>query len=237
MIRFLSLLILFLNISVQNGVTEKQDESYLYYPLHIGNTWYFKAYKKKWKKKRWVYLKAEILEPEKGEEAYFFISAPKVDINYLVCRTEKGVFMKISRYPVPLFEYSIDIRFSPDVPILKFPLSISKEWQYEGEASADVLNLFKIVRTVKAIVKVHKKERSSTDIGYIECYRIKSQIDKDDGKGFQISQYWWGKNIGYVRADTVNHYAELVGYRIYSKKKKMFIEKYSEKTKEIFNLR
>ncbi len=195
-----------------------QDESGLYYPMQLNNTWYLKAYKQS-NKDKLLNVKAQVIRIEErdGKEYYYFY-APSVDIRYLMRKDETGVYMKSMKYPFPIFNFSVYVDFTPEVQIMKFPLKAGDKWDVKGKADALIFKFFKITRNIESRFECVGYEKITTAAGTIDTCHISVMIDEGDGKGFYQENYWYGKNTGYAYSDTKNHHAELVGYKLYKEK-------------------
>ncbi|MCX7699005.1 MAG: hypothetical protein N2114_06020 [Candidatus Goldbacteria bacterium] len=182
----------------------------------IGNVWYYKAYKCS-EPEKILKIKANITSIENIDGIdYYFFNAPSVDIRYLLRKLDEGVFLKVMRFPFPIFNFSINVVFTPEFPMMKYPLLKGKKWNYEGYAEAKILGVFKITRNVKAEFEVIKRDKIITDAGRLDTYHIRVNVDEGDGKGIKIKKYWYAKNIGFAISDNDNHKCELVGYVVKS---------------------
>ncbi|MCX7697892.1 MAG: hypothetical protein N2114_00300 [Candidatus Goldbacteria bacterium] len=201
-----------------------------YYPMAKGSLLFFEAYKKA-EPDKIIKVKAEIKDIEKKDEKdYFYFYAPKVDIRYLIRRDKNGVYMRVIRYPFPIFNFSIEANIIPEVNFFKFPLKAGNKWEQKAKASAQIL-FFSIERNITGKFEVVKREKIKTKVGEIDTYLIHAVVDQGDGKA-TVEKYWYGKGFGYVRADTNVHFAELVGYSIIDEETGQRYEKLPEKVNE-----
>ncbi len=190
------------------------DDSYLYYPAHVGNILYLKARKKAEPDKE-VFVKAEIIKIEKKDDGdYFYFYGPQVNVRYLIGIDKDGVSMRVIKYPFPFFDISIEVDIKPKMPIIKFPLKAGAKWHYEGQGEAHLL-FIPITRNLKADFEIVERVTRKTEAGDIDCYHLKVLLDSGDGKGVTTEEYWYAKGIGYAIADTSGHVASIVGYKIF----------------------
>lgn len=187
-----------------------------FFPVKIGNVWYYKAYKCS-EPEKILKIKADITSIENIDGInYYFFNAPSVDIQYLIRKSNDAVLLKVMKFPFPIFNFSINVVFYPEFPMIKFPLLKGAKWSYEGKAEAKILGIFKITRNIKADFEVKKREKIITDAGRLDTYHIIVSVDEGDGKGIKIKKYWYAKNIGFTISDNDNHKCELVGYTVMS---------------------
>ena len=189
-----------------------KDNSDTYFPVHLKDAWYYQGYKKN-EPEKIINVKAEVIEIKNIDgKDYYYYSAPDMDMRYFIRKDTDGAYMRIMKYPFPIFNFSIEIDIIPEMKTLSFPLFVGKKWEYEGQASTVVFVFFKITRDIKAKFEVVSKKILKTPLGEIESYNICSLVDEGDGKGFKKSYHWYGKNIGYILSDTPLHYAKLTKY-------------------------
>ncbi|HDQ25271.1 MAG TPA: hypothetical protein ENN43_00800 [bacterium] len=194
----------------------KRDDSPDFYPLAVGNTWYYEGYKKI-APDTMVQAKGEIIRiEEKDGIEYYYAYSPKVNIRYLVRKDEWGAYMRVIRYPFPVFGFSIDVDIVPEMPFIKFPLKEGTKWTHRAKAKTWVLFLY-IERSIHVDFEVAGKTIIKTDAGDLEAWHIKATVDEGDGKA-ALDEYWYARGVGYARADASGHYAQVVGYKIYDEK-------------------
>lgn len=207
------LLIFTLNAAIKDI---KYPISSSFFPVNIGNIWYYKAYKCN-EPEKILKIRADISSIENIEGIdYYFFNAPSVDIRYFIRKDNNAVHLKVMKFPLPIFNFSINVFFYPEFPMIKFPLLKGEKWDYEGKAEATILGIFKITRTIKADFEVIKRDKVITDAGRLDAYHIIVKMDEGDGKGIKIKKYWYAKNIGFTISDNDNHKCELVGYVVKS---------------------
>ncbi len=207
--------------------SKTEEDNGDYYPMHVGNVLYLKGFKKN-NPSKILYVKAEIKSVEKkaGKEyTYFF--APMVNVRYFVRRDTEGVYMKIMRYPFPFFGFPIEIELTPEMKFISFPLKPGVKWAYKGRAEAVILGM-RIGREISTDFEIVSMEKIETAAGVFDSCHVIAMVDEGDGKGRRPEKYWYAKGLGYSRADTSGHFAELTGYRIWSDEKKAYIEKMPE---------
>jgi hypothetical protein len=208
-------------------ITPSKNENWMeYYPTYPHDVWYFKGYKKAGSERKFMKVKAEILgiENKDGKDYYYFY-APKVEIRYLMRKDEGGVYMRVIKYPFPIFDFSIEVNITPEMPIIKFPIKIGDKWVHKARAEATLFGFLKLGRNIQSDFEVLRKEMLHTEAGNVEAYHIKVLVDEGDGKTRTTEKYWYGKGTGYTYSDTTGHDAFLVGYRFYDEK----IAKWREK--------
>jgi hypothetical protein len=206
----------------------KNEKALDYYPVHVGNTWYFRGYKKKEPGIR-VNVKAEIvgMEPKDGKDYYYFY-APSVGIRYLIRADEKAVYMRVIKYPFPLFGFPIEVNIVPEMPIIKSPFKVGERWTYKGRAEAVILGFIKLGRDIRSDFECVRKERLRTEAGDIDAYHIKVLVDEGDGKTVTTEKYWYGQGRGYSYSDTSGHDAFILGYKLWNEKTGKWDEKIPE---------
>ena len=205
------------------------DDSYTYYPGHVGNVLYLKGIKRSVPDKT-LYVKAETkaIETRDGKEYYYFY-APQVEIRYLInIDKENGISMKIIKYPFPFFGASIEVTLTPQMMFLKFPLKVGEKWSYQGRGEATLLGFIKVGRDLKTDFEIIGKETVKTEAGDFEAYNVLANVDEGDGKPVRSEKYWYAKGLGYTIADTTSHRADLVGYKIYDEATGTWKEKLPE---------
>ena len=191
-----------------------------YFPLHRGNTWYYKAYKRGEDK---VYKSiTRVIEKEKidGRE-YFYFRAPCFDVSYLMRKTAEGVYARIIRFPFLAFSITVDI--IPEMKTLSLPLEKGKKWSYKGKGSTKIFGFIEITRDISAEFEVDKKEAIKTAAGEMEAYHIRALIDQGDGN-LKLKKYWYAKGVGFASSDNEDNVLEVTGYRLYSEEKQDFVE-------------
>lgn len=190
-----------------------KDEAY--YPIYKGNTLYFKGYRKKEPSKE-LKVKAEVvgIEQRDGKDyAYFY--APQMNVRYLIRRDKEGVYMRVIRYPFPIFDFSIEVNIKPEMKIISFPLKTGQKWEYKGRAETLVFGFMNIGRDIKSTFEAKEKRVIKTWAGDLDTVHMQVLVDEGDGGTPKLEKYWYAKGFGYSVADTSGHYAELVGYKIY----------------------
>jgi hypothetical protein len=206
----------------------KKEKSMDYYPLHVGDTWYFKGYKKKDPSTR-LNVKAQVLgiEPKDGKD-YYYIYAPSVGIRYLMRTDEKGVYMRVIKYPFPIFGFPIEVDLVPEMTIIRGTFKVGERWTYKGRAEAVIFGFLKLGRDIKSDFECVRKELLRTEAGDIEAYHIKVLVDEGDGKTVTTEKYWYGKGRGYSFSDTSGHDAFILGYKLWNDKTGQWDEKIPE---------
>ncbi len=201
-----------------------------YYPMSVGNVLYFKAFKKD-KPEEKLKIKAEVkcIETKEGTD-YFYFFAPEVDVRYLVRRDAGGVYMRGIKFPFPLFKFAITVDIKPELMFIRFPLEVGAKWEQETRAKARVL-FIPIKKDVKASFEIVRKESLQTEAGEIEAYLVHAWVGRGDEEP-ELGKFWYAKGIGYTVANTIEHFAEIVGYRVFDEQKRVWNEKLPENPEE-----
>jgi hypothetical protein len=203
-------------------VKPQYPEDARYYPERLGNTWYFQGYTKK-EPNRLLKVKAEILSEEKEDgQIYYYIHAPKMGIRYVNKRKDDAVYMRIIKYPFPIFGFPIEVNLIPEMPVMKYPIKAGAKWIHK--AKARVVIIFPLERDIQSDFEIIGKETVNVPAGTIEAWHIKVLVNQGDGT-VTTEEYWYGKDFGYCKANTTGHYAELVGYRMFNEKTGKWMEK------------
>ena len=210
-------------------LTPGKKESVMdYYPLHVGDTWYYRGYKSSAPDVR-VNVKAQIvgIEPKDGID-YYYIYAPGVGIRYLMRKDDKGVYMRVIKYPFPIFGFPIEVDLVPEMKVIKSPFKVGERWSYKGRAEATVFGFLKLGRDIRSDFECVRKERLKTDAGVIDVFHTKVLVDEGDNKTVTTEKYWYGENRGYTYSDTTGHKAYIVGFKLFNEKTGQWDEKLPE---------
>ncbi|MCX7697861.1 MAG: hypothetical protein N2114_00145 [Candidatus Goldbacteria bacterium] len=193
-------------------------ESQRFFPASIGNKWFYQGYWKNDKDKKIVKVKAEILNIEKRDgKEYFYYYAPKVGIRYLNRKDEKGVYMRVIKFPFPIFSFAlIEVDIVPEMLVIKFPLKVGEKWTQKAKASTTLFGFWKIERDIQSDFEVVEKVKINTGVGEIEAYHIRANVDNSYEK--TVENYWYGKDIGYSVSDTTSYFVKVHGYIIKDEK-------------------
>ncbi|HPD18463.1 MAG TPA: hypothetical protein PLF61_02235 [Candidatus Goldiibacteriota bacterium] len=195
-----------------------EKESSRFFPAAVGNRWFYQGYWKNDQDKKTVKVKADILNVEKKDgKEYFYYCAPKVDIRYLNRKDETGVYMRVIKFPFPVFSFAmIEVDLEPEMLIIKFPFKVGEKWTAKAKASTTVFGFWKLSRDVQTDFEVVEKVKIQTGVGEIEAYHIKAIIDNS----FNVTEenYWYGKDIGYAVGETSAYFVKVHGYIIKDEK-------------------
>jgi hypothetical protein len=195
-----------------------EKESSRYFPAAVGNRWFYQGYWKNDKDKKTVKVKADILNVEKKDgKEYFYYCAPKVDIRYLNRKDETGVYMRVIKFPFPVFSFAlIEVDLEPEMLVIKFPFKVGEKWTAKAKASTTVFGFWKLSRDIQTDFEVVEKVKIQTGVGEIEAYHIKAIIDNS----FNVVEenYWYGKDIGYSVSDNSSYFVKVHGYIIKDEK-------------------
>lgn len=208
---------------IVNSVTSQQKDkiekdSFRFFPASVGNKWFYQGYWKNDKDKKIIKVKAEILSIEKRDDKeYFYYYAPKVGMRYLNRKDETGVYMRVIKFPFPIFSFAlIEVDIEPEMLVIKFPLKVGEKWTQKAKASTRLFGFLKIRRDIQTDFEVVEKVKIKTGIGEIEAYHIKVDIDNSYEK--TVEHYWYGKDIGYSVSDTTSYFVNVHGYIIKDEK-------------------
>jgi len=200
----------------QKEIIEKESERF--FPAAVGNKWFYQGYWKNDKDKKIVKVKAEILNTEKRDgKEYFYYYAPKVGIRYLNRKDETGVYMRVIKFPFPIFSFAlIEVDIEPEMLVIKFPFKVGEKWTQKAKASTTLFGVWKISRDIQSDFEVVEKVKIKTGAGEIEAYHIRANVDNSYEK--TVENYWYGKDIGYSVSDTTSYFVQVDGYIIKDEK-------------------
>lgn len=195
-----------------------EKESMRFFPATVGNKWFYQGYWKNDKDKKVVKVKAEIPNVEKKDgKEYFYYYAPKVGIRYLNRKDETGVYMRVIKFPFPIFSFAlIEVDIVPEMLVIKFPIKVGEKWTQKAKASTTLFGIWKIERDIQSDFEVVEKVKIQTGIGEIEAYHIRANVDNSYEK--TVENYWYGKDIGYSVSDTTSYFVKVHGYIIKDEK-------------------
>jgi len=184
-----------------------------YYPLTVGNKYYYKAYRKD-EPEREYQVKAEIKNRQTiDDKEYFYFFAPSEDVRYFVRRDEEGVFMRLVKRRIPLFGLSIDVNLVPELLFLRFPLTVGDTWSQQLTGTTRIL-LIPIRRTIEGKFQVVDRQVLHTEVGDVDAFVINMSLGVLGGS-METSTFWYGENVGYMKSDAPEDFSELVGYRVF----------------------
>lgn len=199
------------------------NHSAQYYPLTIGNEYYYKVFRKHAPNREYR-VKAEVrnLQTVDGKD-YFYFHAPGADIRYLVRRDESGVFMRLLKREIPLFGISFDVHLIPELMFLRFPLTVGDQWSQRVVASARIL-FIPVSRTIEGRFQVVDRQILRTEAGDIDVFVINASLGVIN-KSMADKTFSYGANVGYVKADAPEDFTVLVGYRVFDEQAGIWIDK------------
>jgi len=198
----------------------KYPESAAYYPAHVGDTLYFRGYFKDDEEKKTHRVKAVVSKTEQKDGIdYYYYDAGKIGIRYLIRKRDSGVYMRVMKYPFPIFGFLIEVNIKPEMCVMKFPLKSGEKWVEKGRAETRILGMWDVGRDIRSDFEVVGRETIDTEIGKIDTVHIRVLVDDGDGDEPTLEKYWYGKNIGYARSDTSSHFVEIVGYEVFNDEK------------------
>jgi hypothetical protein len=205
------------------AANEPLTHSARYFPLTIGNEYYYKAVKTR-TPIREHQVKAELRNLQTlGDKQYFYFFAPGVDVRYLVRRDECGMFMRLLKRDFPLFGLSFNVHLIPELLFLRFPLTVGDRWSQQVVAKARIL-FIPISRSIEGRFHVVDREVLHTEAGDIDAYVVNAGIGAVDGKMDDMT-FWYGENVGYIKADAPEDLSVIVGYRVLDEQTGIWIDK------------
>jgi len=230
MVRFNLCILLFLASGLVNGGDEPvsdKDEPFVlstrYYPLTIGNEYYYKGFKAK-APNRELLVKAELKNVQVvDDEDYFYLFSRSENIRYLVRRDGAGVYMRILKREFPLFGLSFNVHLQPELLFLRFPLAIGEKWSQQVTASARIL-FIPIRRTIEASYHVVDRVLLHTEAGDIDAFVVNASLGVV-GEPMASKTFWYGENVGYIKASAPEDSMTIVGYRVFDEQNGLWIDK------------
>lgn len=198
-------------------------DSARYFPLTIGNEYYYKAVKARAPNREYR-VRAEIrnLQTFEGKD-YFYLFAPGVDVRYLIRRDETGMFMRLLKRDIPLFGISFDVHLIPELLFLRFPLTVGDRWSEQVVAKARIL-FFPVSRTIEARYHVADRQVLHTEAGDIDAFMVNASLGVVN-RPMVNKTFWYGENVGYIKAIAPEDSAVLVGYRVLDEQTGIWIDK------------
>ena len=194
-----------------------------YYPLTIGNKYYYKVFRKDAPNREYQ-VKAEVRNLQTVDDKdYFYFFAPGADIRYLVRRDESGVFMRLLKREIPLFGISFNVHLVPELMFLRFPLSVGDQWSQQVVAKARIL-FIPVSRTIEGRFHVVDRQVLHTEAGDIDVFVVNASLGVVN-KPMANKTFSYGANVGYVKADAPEDFTMLVGYRVFDEQTGIWIDK------------
>lgn len=204
-----------------SATDEPLTRSARYYPLTVGNEYYYTAIKAN-APNRELRVKAEIknLQTVDGED-YFYLFAPSENIRYLLRRDKAGVYMRLLKRDFPLFGLTFNVHLKPEVMFLRFPLAIDDQWSQRVTASARIF-FIPIRRTIEAKYHVVDKVVLHTEAGDIEAFVVNASLGVVGGE-IANKTFWYGEKIGYIKSSAPEDSMIIVGYRVFDEQTGLWI--------------
>ena len=183
-----------------------------YYPLTIGNEYYYKAASAN-SPNRELRVKAEIknLQTLDGED-YFYLFSPSEDIRYLLRRDDAGMHMRLLKRDFPLFGLSFNVHLIPELLFLRFPLEVGDRWSQQLTAKAKFM-FIPVRRKIEARFHVADRVILHTEVGDIDSFVVEADLGVVGGE-MARKTFWYGENVGYVKVEAPEDSAIIVGYRV-----------------------
>lgn len=181
-----------------------------YYPLDDSLTWVYSATEKK---EGGITFTAEAVISEKQSiegKVYAFFNAPSVNVRFLVRIDEKGGYMKVIKYPYPIFNnISYDVYVEPEIIFIKFPLVAGEKWEQVLQAKAVVFGFFTFDRSIKMSYENLGEEELLIGGKPVKAWHILMYRDEGDGGPMKKEESWYADGIGYVKGETEANYIML----------------------------
>jgi len=205
------------------AVDEPIGHSARYYPLTIGNKYYYKVIRTDAASREYQ-VKAEVrnVQTVDGKD-YFYFFAPGADIRYLVRRDESGVFMRLLKREIPLFGISFNVHLVPELMFLRFPLTVGDQWSQQVVAKARIL-FIPVSRTIEGRFHVVDRQVLHTEAGDIDVFVVNASLGVAN-QSMANKTFSYGANVGYVKADAPEDFTVLVGYRVFDEQTGIWIDK------------
>ncbi len=186
--------------------------SYEYFPVNLGDVWYYKGYKKA-DKTNIFDIKAEVKTIEVIDgKAYYYYSAPAANVRFLIRTDEAGAYLRVLRFPYPILDFlSIDIDIKPEVQFLRFPFVVGDSWSMTATARAEFFK-FEIIKHLTTTFTVLANENLKIGNTEIDTFHIRNSINQGDGTPPVIEDHWHGKGVGYTQSDTPEYFLTLDRY-------------------------
>ena len=144
---------------------------------------------------------------------YFFFNVPGFDIRFFARSDEKAAYMKLVRYPYPLFKFlSYDVVLKKEIDFVRYPFVDGEKWRRETEGAA---MLWPVV--IKRKITADFDVTGPLDAVYkgkaVDAWHVRMIMEIGD-KNPMEENHWYVEGIGYVRGDTKQHFVELEGFRL-----------------------
>jgi len=193
-----------------------------YYPLTVGNEYYYKAVKAN-APNRELRVKVEIkdLQAVDGDD-YFYLFAPSENIRYLIRRDKAGVYMRLLKRKFPLFGLSFNVHLKPELLFLRFPLVIGDQWSQRVTASARLF-FIPFSRTIEAKYHVVDHVILHTEAGDIDAFVVNASLGVVGG-AIASKTFWYGENVGYIKGSAPEDSMIIVGYRVFDEQTGLWID-------------
>jgi hypothetical protein len=206
-----------------SAIDEPLTNSARYYPLTVGNEYYYKGVKAN-APKRELRVKSEIknLQTVDGED-YFYLFSNSENIRYLVRRDTAGVYMRLLKRQFPLFGLSFNVHLKPELLFLRFPLAIDDKWSQRVTASARIL-FIPFSRMIEARFHVVDRVILQTEAGDIDAFVVNASLGVVGG-AMASKTFWYGENVGYTKASAPEDSMIIVGYRVFDEQNGLWIDK------------
>jgi hypothetical protein len=144
---------------------------------------------------------------------YYFFSVPDFDIRFYVNTDEHGAYMKLVRYPYPLFKFlSYDVVFRKAINFVRYPFVIGEKWHQETDAGAQ-LGPIVIIKKLKADFEVVDSREVEYKGATMTAYHVRILMDQGDGGKISEENHLYVDGIGYFGGETEMHKVVLYNYQ------------------------
>jgi hypothetical protein len=183
-----------------------------WYPVTIGSTWTYTGYFKSYGNVTHT-AQASISDKEFIVDGYYYyFNIPDFDIRFYISVDETGAYMKLVRYPFPLFSFfSFDVIFANKLKFVSYPFVVGYKWHQETDAVAQI-GPFTIKRKITADFRTASKEQVTVNGRTMNAFHVALDINEGDGH-IKHENHWYIDGVGYYKGDTEEHYVQLQSYR------------------------
>jgi len=181
-----------------------------WYPINVNDSWIYEGYFKS-EPKKILKVKAVIAEERKIDgKNYYFYNVPGFDVRFFVRAEESGAYMKLIRYPYPLFKFlSYDVVLKKEVLFVKYPFIQGEKWQQKTEAAAMLWPIV-INRKIKMDMETVEMKKVLFKGEEKEAWRVRILMDQGDGK-IKEENHWYIDGKGYIGGETAEHKVMMSG--------------------------
>jgi len=193
------------------GPAAAEEKSW--YPINTGDEFVYNGYFKSKPLNKFKATAAVVESRDIDGKRYFFFNVPGFDIRFFARSDEKAAYMKLVRYPYPLFKFlSYDVVLKKEIDFVRYPFVDGEKWRRETEGAA---MLWPVV--IKRKITADFDVTGPLDAVYkgkaVDAWHVRMIMEIGD-KNPMEENHWYVEGIGYVRGDTKQHFVELEGFRL-----------------------